>query len=327
MTTSAKPHQIKAWPELRGLVPLLADLGKSPRGRSIHLHLDLSQVHKLDSIGLSIYLARVSQFIEKAEEVTYFMTLPDKQDIRDRLQQIDLLSLIGELNLKPKKERDLFDLDLAAMTDGRMRDDASSGERDLCIVIRPSEGRGATIAQAKSKIKNFFQRNEGRIFAQEQLMIIFLEMVKNTLDHSGKTAYLALTVSERSGQGSLQFSYCDTGQGIGKSIRQFIQADASGENPQLLRLKVKGGFSDILHWAMQPGNSTKSGNGVNFGLGLMLIVDGAKNCGMRLALKDADSVWHLTSMESSSHADIRKYGIATNAGSLMMFSGELEYQI
>lgn len=326
MHIAAKPHQIKAWTELHGLYPLLLDFGKTPSRANLSVHLDFSQVYHVDAIGVSIFLARVLQFIRKANHVSFTISFPESADAGRRLQSLRLMDQLKLMQLEPRREQDLFDQAFSVgVSQPNNEFDHLSKNHEKLIVLLPGDSRSKVIAHAKSEIKSFLNHSHTRRFVHEQFMIVLLEMVKNTLDHSGKPALLALYMDDYPQGGSLRFSYCDTGLGIGRTVRHHLDTN-SIQDEKLLRLKNKGGFSDLLHWALQPGSSTKVGNGVNFGLGLMLIVEGAKNCGMRLSLKDADSIWQLSQMPSQySHSDIRKYGTATCAAPLMVFSGEMEF--
>lgn len=326
MPIATKPYQLKAWTDLHGLYPLLLDFGKVPSRKNMSVHLDFSQVYHVDAIGASIFLARVLQFIENANHVSFTISFPESVHAERRLKSLGILEHLNLMQLEPQREQDLFNQvssDGVSQLENEVK--CSADEHEKLIVLVPGESRSKVIAYAKSEIKLFLNHSHTRRFAHEQFMIVLLEMVKNTLDHSGKPALLALYANERPRGGSLRFAYCDTGLGIGRTVRDYLDTNAIHDE-KLVRLKKKGGFSDILHWALQPGSSTKVGNGVNFGLGLMLIVEGARNFGMRLSLKDADSIWQLGQMPSQySHADIRKYGTATCAAHLMMFSGEMEF--
>jgi hypothetical protein len=252
---------------------------------------------------------------------------------------MDFNARLEELGFELTTHRGLFDAmpSFPTQPDERFNDSPVIREAVLTIVPSTVKSRENLISGAKKKIKDFLRFDQRRSFAHEQLMIVLLEMVKNTLDHSGQPAIIGLKIEHSvHNNGRFSFCYCDTGEGIGRTVRKCVQENLAGtaasENPlfkvdraQVVRLMRKGGFADILHWALQPGNSTKSGNGINLGLGLMLIVEGARNCGLRLSLKDADSMWLLTELHAPySHAEIRRFGTNTCADPLLVYHGEME---
>lgn len=339
----SKPRQIKAWPDMTGLSPLLREQDLPARGRGVRFHIDFSHVEKVDAIGISIFLARLAQVSAGADEVKVSVSWPKQPETNSKLKALSLSQHLVALGLEDNPERSLFDLlddsVMQNMLSGQPPGNGLEAEKIILIMPNPQGSRTSVIDGAKKEIKKFLAIDHERSFAHEQLMIILLEMVKNTVDHSGRPAFLGLSFKRSSNGIHFEFSYCDSGDGIGRSVRRHIEKVASefsrnstdsdgifsGSSGRLLRLVKKGGLSDILHWALQPGNSTKSGNGVNFGLGLMLIVESARNCGIRLSLKDADSIWALTELSSPySHSEIRQLGIKTCAAPLLMFHGEME---
>ncbi|MDP2878254.1 MAG: hypothetical protein Q8N74_01825 [Sulfuricella sp.] len=342
----SKPYQIKAWSELVGLNPLLKAHDTLPQGKFARLNLDFSQVHQVDAIGLSIFLARVVQARSMVSDATITIDMPTSRAVASTLESLGLKMHLARLGLELSLEQRLFDqIDDVPASAQKCLLDEQLFHWETVVSIRPGQGdRDQLISYAKREIKNFLNRDEARRFVHEQVMIILLEMVKNTFDHSGRPALLGLSFIESSARkGKFAFSYCDTGEGISRTVRHHIKTLAtqsgrtesldaienelsSEKTKHLIRLSQNGAFSDILHWALQPGHSTKSGNGVNFGLGLMYIVEGSRKCGIRLSLKEADSMWILTQLSSPySHAEIRRFGINTCSPSLLMFFGELEY--
>lgn len=337
---TGKPRQIKAWPDLTGLAPLLKAQDKIIKSKSSRLHLDLSHVYSIDAIGLAIFLARLSQLKSTSPNATSLISHPESRQARSHLFDLKFETRLSELGFDLPSHRGLFD-EIENTNETKINFENSTSinkEETITIIPNPDIHREILLSNAKRSIKDFLKIDQKRLFAHEQLMIILLEMVKNTLDHSNRPAIIGLKLRQPDeSHGSLSFCYCDTGDGIGKSIRKYIQ-DQLGNSPekinhtfsedraQVIRLMQKGGFSDILHWALQPGNSTKSGNGINLGLGLMLIVEGARNCGLRLSLKDADSMWLLTALHAPySHAEIRRLATNTCADPLLVYHGEMEF--
>jgi hypothetical protein len=333
----AKPRQLKPWPELTGILPLLK--ADEPRLKQSEVgHLDLENVTAVDALGLTIYLAKLSQFITRQTGDFYF-SMPMDEDVRHQLTSLNFLSHLRAIaNIQPY--RDIFSV--VETFEPVYKDDSNvqkSIQEEIIRISLSSCDRESEIARVKYEMKNFFKRDKDKRFAHEQAMVILLELVKNTLDHSGTDAFLGLRLDSK----KFHFNYADTGVGISNSVRQHLTHSAEklqssgqpNESALALRLATKGSFADIIQWAFKGGNSTKIGNGVNFGFGLMLIVEAARNCGMRLALRDADTYLLFTELNRKenpkssghlSHSYIRQRCVTTSAPPLLLFQGELELE-
>lgn len=347
-SNAPKPRQLKPWPELTGVMPLLSAMDTSTKRRGGKVHLDLTNVYRVDALGLSILIARVAQTLASLNG-ELILSMPKEMAAHSLINSLGLLEHLGHLGLMPNTERSLFDEPVSdSVWPGEMQhqnrnDEDGLVERMISIVPASDGKRDEVIARIKSEVKQFLRRDQKRQFAHEQIMVVLLELVKNTIDHSGSPAMLGLRLCyDSNDRAHFSFIYCDTGPGICNSVRRHMEglaaSRADGLQPseqifRLGRLSQKGSFSDLIHWALQPGNSTKIGNGVNFGLGLMLIIEASKRCGFRLSVKDADSMVMLTELSSLnakensapySHAQIRQLGVAMCASPLLMFHGELE---
>ncbi|WP_200234496.1 hypothetical protein [Thiohalocapsa halophila] len=144
-----------------------------------------------------------------------------------------------------------------------------------------------------------------------QLVIILREMAKNTADHTSGIAALGLERRlQPTGTEVLKFSYSDTGPGIHQSLWS-----QWGEEAKIKRLRHQG-VAESYRMALKEGFSTKSGNGVNLGLGMSLIMQGCISLGVDLSVFDADSRGLLTNLRETTHSEIRKnfFHLSTNMG-------------
>jgi len=347
LVTIAKPRQIKPWPDLTGLLPLLKSSDISAGRPSQRFHIDLSFVRRVDAIGLAIFLARLTQSISASSDAT--VTLPRADLPAQKLGELEFEAILKTLALQTEEYRDLFTLKRestkfrSVMLTHLPNNERAALEKILCIIPDKNLSRTTQISNIKTKIKDFFRLDHGRNFAHEQVMSILLELVKNTLDHSGRPAILAMKMNVNRGDDArFSFVYCDTGEGICSSVRKHLEPNKEKNQKETQselhrqseksRLAEKGGFPDLVHWALQPGNSTKGGNGVNFGLGLMLIVEASHSAGFRLSVRDADTVVELTELVQMraegelshyTHSLIRQLCVKTCSSPILMFHGEL----
>lgn len=335
--------QIRPWPDLTELNPLLKGSEPSLKRGGGHYHIDFSQTYKADAVGIGVFIARLVQTKAAAPLAEFSTSLPKNDAITSKFISLNVGGALLNAGFEERKEMDLFSsssLDASPQLSLWKSSDGDVLESLVCINPGKIGNRPEIILDVQRKIKSFLKEDRERSFTHEQVMIVLLEMVKNTIDHSCKPAVLGLKlVKSKSGGGRFSFSYSDTGVGVIGNIRNFfsryVTSVGSGEDAsnlthkeigQVVRLVKKGAMADILHWALQPGNSTKIGNGVNFGLGLMYIVAGSRHSGIRLLIKDADSMWVLTQLASPiSHSEIRRYGVSTCSPPLLVYFGELDF--
>ena len=333
----SKPRQIKPWPDLTGLLPLLRAEEALTKARAARIHLDMSNVNKVDAIGLSIFIAQVCQILA-GKEFQPVLTEPKNKRIARELEELGFQNLLAELNILSSEHQDLFSPNLT-IDGAKTKKIRGSFNKIICVSPISAVNRSNEIARIKSEIKEFLSNDKNESFPHQQVMIILVELVKNTLDHSGNAALLALKLeSSREGISQFSFAYSDTGLGICHSVRRHMAklvtseipngdiSDARGQISEIRRLAAKGSFADLLQWALKPGNSTKHGNGINLGLGLMLIVEASRNCNVRVTVKDADTSMVLTELLSPTHSLIRRLGVKTCAAPMLIFYGEIDLE-
>ena len=99
-------------------------------------------------------------------------------------------------------------------------------------------------------VKAIIRQDQPRSFNHEQIIVMLLELAKNTFDHSNGIGHLEIRWDD-----PLQISYGDTGAAFDVDV------------------------------CSRFGVSQKIGNGINFGMGLPLIMSGAKGAGFKLYIQ------------------------------------------
>jgi len=276
----------------------------------------------------------------------YDVSLPISVHIQKKLKEIEFIRYLELLGFVPNRQLNVFDNNHQNLTVSQEDiDTEETNGADIyiekIIVIMPNKAvsREQLLKETKRQIKDFLLLDSNRHFNHEQILLILLEMAKNTIDHSGKPAILGLQLFKHAeGSGRFSFVYCDIGDGIYKTIRNIFKRALSQltnktgfhtayglQKSELAQLAHKAALTDILYWAFQPGNSTRRDSGVNLGLGLRWIIEGSKKCNMRLYLKDASSILNLTKISSPYTRDgIRQLSIRTCAPVLFFYYGELK---
>jgi anti-sigma regulatory factor (Ser/Thr protein kinase) len=138
------------------------------------------------------------------------------------------------------------------------RERAASTVESVHVEFKPDRSlpRDKALGDVRRTIKDAVRQNRPRTFNQEQLALMLMELVKNTFDHSS---------------------------GIGIMDMQL----PGGDRPLLVTYKDTGAAFD---WKTEAGVSSKAGNGINFGLGLSFVRQGASDGGFEVKvarLKDA----------------------------------------
>ncbi len=127
------------------------------------------------------------------------------------------------------------------------RERAASPVERVLVEFNPDRclPRENALEGIRRTIKDAVRQNRPRTFNQEQLALMLMELVKNTFDHSTGTGILdlQLPVADR----PLLVTYRDTGE--------------------------------AFNWKTEAGVSSKAGNGVNMGLGLAFVRQGAADGG------------------------------------------------
>ena len=319
----AKAHQIKALSLLRQLNPLLVDL--LPKQKAVlidHLELDLSFVTSVDAVGFAMFLARLSQVVERHRVARFAVRMPNMPNSLDLLNEMNAEQLLDEvLNAgllgSAYLTRDLFgDTDVGSgVKDRSLSVDRS---RVLSVLhIDPNRGRSRQewIEYVRKHLREIFASEPDKSFNREQIYVVVTELVKNTIDHSNARALVGieLRLDPTSGRcDSVQIAYVDTGKGIIQSIRDYLRSVADAMEPrdaELTRKVTNGSATEFIRDAFTPDFTTKPNNGINFGVGLSLIQNGAKGANFTCMLLDALSAINITSfdaLERVPHSVIRR---------------------
>lgn len=149
---------------------------------------------------------------------------------------------------------------------------------------------------------------------QKRVLYLFTELVKNTLDHTEHDAFLGI---ESSLDGVMRkFAYCEVGPGMSVSIRRLQRLIATGR-------PTKDAMTDLIHWALKPGNTTKPESQRNMGMGMTIISESAAVLGFSLTMFDADSQITISDIEPNcSHRNFRRRSAKTGPHPCFMYVGE-----
>jgi len=302
-----KDAQVRCLNNIVDMIPLL----QSIELRKSEFVLNLEDVAACNGPGLNILISMLFKRGSKFDRLQYKIVSPRNKYVAAKIEHLGLKRILNLHGMECTERTDLlpFYFNVPITT---------SEYDQLIFVPKANETeRDGILNKTRTQLKFFLRRDNHKIFNHEQIAIVIMEMVKNSLDHSQSCASIGLHFNfSSSTKKRFAFSYCEQGDGIIKNIRKHISLGTR---------KVKGGGADLLHWALTPGNSTKSGNGINYGLGTMIIMHGAKFGGMQLHLWDGKSIIKLGGfLDSLTHDNIRAKMVPSSNSGLFMFFGEME---
>jgi len=323
----AKSRKLEIFPDATGLHPLLNDFLTERKARSNEIEFDFLNAKKIDSIGLAILIGLL--FLGKKSPGDYKVNLiwSKSEDVNRIISGLDIVELLDAITLAGKTGGgqgiidDLFTAPSPRALSAN-NNTLNSNEFQKIILFNPKDrlNRQEALNSFSRSLKSHMRRDRPRTFNHEQIIKTFIELAKNTFDHSDGFGIAGLLKNNNSK--TFQFVYCDTGKGICQNVRKFLRESS---DPSKRARAEKNGSMDILHDALQPGFSTKSGNGINHGMGLTLIAQGAMGCGFDLLLRDAESFVDLSEMEEPyTHEKLRRNFFATVSPKLLIFYFERE---
>lgn len=330
----AKSRKLEIFPDATGLHPLLNDFLPQRKARSNEIEFDFLNAKKIDSIGLTILMGLL--FLGKDSPGDYKVNLiwSRFEDVNRIISGLDIVELLDAITLadKAEGERGVIDDLFTAPSSPHMTRALSANHNTLntnefqkIILFNPKAplNRQEALNLFSRALKSHIRLDSPRTFNHEQIIKTFIELAKNTFDHSDGFGIAGLQKNINSK--TFQFVYCDTGKGICQNVRNFLRESS---DPSKRARAEKDGSMDILHAALQPGFTTKSGNGINHGMGLTLIAQGAMGCGFNLLLRDAESFVDLSEMEEPyTHEKLRRNFFATVSPKLLIFYFEREMKI
>lgn len=306
----SKVYRFEPLPQLTGELPLLLDYSveirtaKKVDSKEKRAHVDLSRVEEVDVIGAVAFAANIAKSICRFPEFTFQILLPKAIKASQLLVDLEYESLLIHLGMKPAMGQDLWSTSNAPFESRLVWSASCNGGRETLLFIPPADSisRETLLKEVRDRLQIFYFTNPSETVNYGQFHQILHEIIKNTIDHSGKAGVLGLKFDSLSnGHDKLSFVYCEMGDGISLNVRDFLSRSPSISDRKLAK---KGGFSDFLFWALKPGNTSKPHSVVNAGLGLSTIGAAARGEWIRLFISDARSIAYVTDI---SDADIHNH--------------------
>ena len=148
-----------------------------------------------------------------------------------------------------------------------------------------------------------------------RMLYLVSEMIRNTIDHSTSDAFLGIEITDD--RKITRFAYCETGSGICAGVRETLKNNGDSR-------WEKEGITGLIHWALQPGNTSKPKSNRNMGMGMTIITESSAVLNYSLSIFDASSQIFVSDIaRGCSHFEIRRRTIRTVTAPCFMYLGEL----
>ncbi len=148
---------------------------------------------------------------------------------------------------------------------------------------------------------NLIRLKEDYNIKVNKLILILVEMAKNSANHTEEDAFFGIDIIEEADDITIQFSFGDLGVGINRTIRPILATmdRYKGKEDHLA-------ITDSYQFALQLGFTSKPASKINRGIGMSSIFGVSKQIGLSLSVFDAESRGILTNADEPTHNDLRK---------------------
>src|SRR5450759_260921 len=94
----AKARQLDVMPNISGALSLLHDFSPSRKETSTKMHVNLANVRRVDSIGLSILLGLLFLGKRNLEDYEIQLTWSNSNNVNEMLRKLDIVKLLNTLS-------------------------------------------------------------------------------------------------------------------------------------------------------------------------------------------------------------------------------------
>ncbi len=298
-----KRSQIKIWPEIDGLLPIITPW-QNVENRDNDVFIDFSNCQSVYSSNLVLLLIRIIKLL-------VYKKNNRKWESHDEIVSNTFKNII-DLNFFNILE--LYETNISMFWNKEF------SKRSEQIIVHKNKYNNEIHSfpiyhveidsfNERREVLNSFRRNFNKLLAPyydnynfnlSQLTLILNEILKNSADHTDSNAFLGIDIefiNEK--EIEILIGVGDLGVGINMNIKNHLPED------QLKRYEFWD-LTQTYRYALSKGGTTKMDSINNKGMGMSIILDGARELGMNLSVFDAESRGLLTKIKSLSHSDIRR---------------------
>jgi len=311
-----KDISLKIWPEIVDYNPAIVPF-PTLDDKETSLFLEFENCTKVNASGLNLLLVQLLKLFDKKNSYRSWHAIEAEDlPLYDHLKD---LGFFQYLNLY-RPNQSLFSPHFQEPASHRsIIVDQTESFPIYMIDYKQFEKRRMALDPLKEWVYNHLKKYHDEFdFVLPQLITIINEIAKNSADHTHDNAFIGLDVQRpNNSEIRISFSIGDLGVGINQNIKNHI--------PEAI-LKKRQRFWDITQTyreALSRGFTTRGASKENKGLGMSLILDGAKGINLNLSVFDAKSRGILSSIDSLVHSEIRKNFYNLNREVGFFYYGEL----
>lgn len=302
-----KERQIKIWPETVHYLPAVSPLQRLA-GHENDIRLDFSECREITTTGLTVLLLRLLRLLHGGNQHRKWKT----DDIADSkiCKSILSLSFFHHLNSY------CTNYSIFAQTNycgpfNPIDNNFLSGRNAksypiICLdfTANPEERRIVIKSFKKDLFNYLIEIEKSYNIHTNQIVAILVELAKNSADHTTGDAFFGMDIIFNNDDIELHFVFGDLGSGINQHIQDHLPTNIISTRGKHWSL------CESYRHALKTGYTSTPERSSNKGLGMSLILDGAKGINMSLSVFDAESRGVLSSLKSVTHEELRKHFIA-----------------
>jgi hypothetical protein len=299
-----KSAQIKIWPEIKGYLPVIIPW-QNVKTQQNDIFIDFSNCKSVYSSGLTLLLLRTIGVIIQEKNNRKWET--HSEIISDTFQKIVSLNFFNILQYFESNTSMFWRQEFANLSTHKLvhQNDYYCEVHSLPIYhikINDFLNRRDILKEFRKSLNELllpYYRDYD--FNLTQLTLILNEILKNSADHTKTNAFLGLDIIFINNQEiEINFTIGDLGEGINLNVKKHLPTE---------KFKKRYEFWDLTQtyrFALSKGGTTKNDSIDNKGMGMSIILDGARKIGLELSVFDAESRGLLTSITSLTHSEIRR---------------------
>jgi hypothetical protein len=280
-----KPTILRAWPEMEEFAPLLTSPSAASKPTPF-LNIDFTECVTVDSCGLAAFLSKIIQYTKRFKEVTSWITIGLDNDTT--LQKDNIVNLRFFVPIINSLRDPIFRTEYISSNENPIKSEVFGATRISfpLVYINFTGGDDRRETGIKLLKQIFHKRLQEYVQMYKinimQFLVILIELVKNTADHTESDAILGFDLFKTNDSIKINFLYGDFGIGIMRHIRRYLNLT---NNPREKYINI----SEFYYVACKKGWTSKPNNGKNLGMGMSTVIEFAKAMNMRLSVFDASS--------------------------------------
>ncbi len=317
-----KNNKLHIWPDITGYVPAIIPF-KIQDSRGADAKLIFNLCYEIDSTGLNLLILNVLHIILKSKTINGWTC---KSNIAN--EDMDKIKYLGFFKILTQHTNtsDIFWCDNDNIVDEPLECIDKFGIKRISypIYVIPFEKfckRREALLEFKSRLYYIFQDISLKYnFSFAHFISIINEIAKNSADHTDSICMMGLDIIIPPNDNfiTITFSIGDLGIGINENTKNHLNGD------EQKRYKFWDLTQTYRH-ALKTGYTSRPNSEENRGIGMSIIINGAKNIGLRLLIFDAKSsgIFNEIDVNRLTHEEIREKFFSLNRKVGFYYYGEL----